>query len=494
LDTDALQAVELGLEGERLVLRRSVREPLPAGAFTDGELTDAGAIAEAVRRTFRSHRLPRRNVSVALGGRLAIARVIETTETSEAEADQMLQDRLARYAIYEGREILWKASALETEGTDHRAYLAAAVPADHIRTLLPTLRRAGIHVSYLEPYALSLLRSLSAWLGDDSRPAVLLALHSGSADFLIAKAARPLLVRSIEVGTGELAQRPQSTEDILVEARRSIEFCRTRFSGDRPRLRLCMPRGQHEDVAGPLLGRLQRELDSADVEALPAWPDVTPDAGADGAGQAWTAIGAAMVGLGRDGPAAHLNLVPADWAEIEKIQKSLMGVVASVGLAILVTVGIMAAIRLATGDTAKKTQATSAEVAANTATVRTVSALRRQAAEAAARAKLWQEIRGHVRPYDWAAGLDAIMSQIPEGVRVGQVAYGRGLIRITGEAQSADLLHQLVQRLGRLPCLEEANLERLVRAPAPGGRLLVYTISCRFSESAVPPPRKEPQP
>jgi Tfp pilus assembly protein PilN len=253
-----------------------------------------------------------------------------------------------------------------------------------------------------------------------------------------------------------------------------------------------------------LLTRLRSGLESADVEDLPAWPSLATGVDAAPAGEAWAAIGAAMLGLGR-GEAAPLNLVPADWAETERLQKRLLGVVASVGLAILVSVGITSGIRMLVGNTAKQAEAASAEVAVNTEAVKTVGALRRQAAEAAAQVKLWQQVRGQVRPYDWAAGLDAIISQIPEGVRVQQVGFKGGLIRLAGEAQSTDLLHQLVQRLSRLACLEEANLERLIRTPAGGpspaegprpaggNRLAVYTITCRFREPAAPKPQ-EPKP
>ena len=503
IDTNVLQAVELAAEGERLVLRQAVCEPLPEGAFVDGELANAGAVAETVRRVFRSRGLGRRNVCVALGGRSAIARIIEVSETSEAEAEQTLQDRIARYAIYEGREVLWRASPLETEGDDRRSYLAVAAPADHVRTLLPALRRAGIHVSHLETYALAMVRSLSACAGEDSRPTILLAAHNGAADFLIVKGGLPVLVRSVDEHGGNTIRGPQAMADLLVEAKRSADFCRTRFAGAKPRFWVSGSAGPGGEGAD-LLTRLRSGLESADVEDLPAWPSLATGVDAAAAGEAWAAIGAAMLGLGR-GEAAPLNLVPADWAETERLQKRLLGVVASVGLAILVSVGITSGIRMLVGNTAKQAEAASAEVAVNTEAVKTVGALRRQAAEAAAQVKLWQQVRGQVRPYDWAAGLDAIISQIPEGVRVQQVGFKNGLIRLAGEAQSTDLLHQLVQRLSRLACLEEANLERLIRTPAGGpspaeglrpaggNRLAVYTITCRFREPAAPKPQ-EPKP
>ena len=120
IDAGVLQVVELTTEGGRPSVVRTLCEKLPASAFVDGELTDPKAVAETVRQVFRSHRIPRRSISVAFGGRLAIARVIEISEASAAEAEGVLQDRIARYAIYENQEVLWKAAPVESEGAEKR--------------------------------------------------------------------------------------------------------------------------------------------------------------------------------------------------------------------------------------------------------------------------------------------------------------------------------------------------------------------------------------
>jgi hypothetical protein len=123
---------------------------------------------------------------------------------------------------------------------------------------------------------------------------------------------------------------------------------------------------------------------------------------------------------------------------------------------------------------------------ANTTAVQEVGTLRLQAAEAVAKARLWKEIRTQVRPYDWAAGVDGVLGQVPEGVRVREVTFSRGLLRLTGDAVSTDLVHELVRRLNRLPSVEEANIERLIRNPAMTGQLPGYTVTCRFREPAPP--------
>jgi len=507
LDVDVLQAVELATDGRRPEVRRAVCERLPAEAFADGRLAGAGVVAETVRRLFRSHRLPRRGVCVALGGRLAIARVIEVGEASSAEAEQMLQDRISRYAMFENHEVLWKAEPLE--GGEKRAYLVSAAAEDQIRTLLPALRRAGLNVTHVEPCALASLRSLAACaapeskgnppavpgaLAGDQRPTILLTLRHESTDFLIVRGAQPLLVRSVDVGLGELARRPQAAEDLVVEATRSVDFCRTRFAQARPRVWVSLASdGAKESVAG-LLDRLKRTLADADVEPLPAWPTAAGQTSTASsrapaaAGQTWAAVGAAMVGLGLGETTARLNLVPADWPERQRVQKQMLVAAAGIGLTILVVIGATAAIRLGVGDTARQAEAASAAMKANTAAVQEVAALRRQAAEAVAKARLWQEIRTQVRPYDWAAGMDGVLGQVPEGVRVREVTFSSGLLRLAGDTVSTDLVHELVRRLNRLPGIAEANVERLIRNPAVTGLLPGYTVTCRFRDPAPPAP------
>jgi hypothetical protein len=298
----------------------------------------------------------------------------------------------------------------------------------------------------------------------------------------------------VDVGLGELARRPQAAEDIVAEATRSVDFCRTRFAQARPRVWVSLASDEAKESVAGLLDRLKRTLADADVEPLPAWPtaigqtSTASSRAPAAAGQTWAAVGAAMVGLGLGETTTRLNLVPADWPERQRVKKQLMGAAAGIGLTILVAIGATALIRMGVGDTARQAEAASAEMQANTAAVQEVAALRRQAAEAVAKARLWKDIRTQVRPYDWAAGVDGVLGQVPEGVRVREVTFSRGLLRLAGDAVSTDLVHELVRRLNRLPSVEEANIERLIRNPAVTGQLPGYTVTCRFREPAPPAP------
>jgi len=492
LDAGTLHAVELAADGEDVVIRRAACDPLPPEAFADGTLTDVGVVAEAVRHVLRTHHFPRRNLCIALGGKLAIARVIEAGAAG-AEVQHVLQDRISRYAMYEDRDVLWKATPLETAESNKQAFLAAAVSRDEVAALLPALRKVNVRVSHVEPYALAAIRSVATCAAEADRPTVLMILRNESTDFVLVKGSRPLLVRSVEEGACELARRPEKIENLLVEARRAVDFCKSRFEDAKPRLWVNLAACEDPVVARGLLGCVKQDVVGAEVEPLPEWPQVTPGANVDEYGrQSWAAVGAAMIGLGRDEVTPHLNLVPDEWPVIETVQKQLMGLAASMGAVVVAAVVASTVIRMGAGDTAKAAQAASIRMQAHTASVKTASELKRKAVEAAARVKLWKDVRTTVQPSDWTAALETITAQIPEGIRIRRITYRRGVLRLAGETQVTDLVHQVVERLNRLPLLEKANIEQLIHTPGPGGLLREYVISCQLCEHVSAQPERKP--
>lgn len=493
VDAGVVQAVELAAEGERLVLRRAVCHPLAADTFEDGDLGDASRLADSVRGVLRQWGLPRRNSALALGSKRTLARIIEIPASGDAEAEQILQDRIARYALYEDADVTWQAAPLATEAEDKHAYLASSGAAEEVAAVLPALRRVGVYVGHLEPYALATMRALVACVAEDDPPTVLVSLRNRSADFLIAHGRRPRLIRSVGVGAADMALDPQAIEDLMVEVGRSVAYCRTRFPDARPRLWLCVQANEGREVVELVESRLAESAGEADVEPLPAWPDRAPDATVtEGAEIPWAAVGVAMVGLARDEDVSRLDLAPSWWSEIQRVQRELMAFAASVAVAVLVTTVVTTTLRLTLGDASHRAQAASSRMEVNTVNVKTAAELKRQATEAVDRARLWTDVRRHVRPFDWVEGLETVTEAIPAGVRVREFSFRRGVLQVRGEAKSNDLIHRFVQALAGLAVLEEANIERLVRGGRPGAglgetRLPAYTITCRFRETRPDP-------
>jgi len=492
VNAGAVEAVELTVNDGRPFVRRSATEPLPAGVFSDGVLADADAVAKAVRRLLKRLGLRRSRplgMFVAMSGRRTIARVVELSAASPEEAERTLQDRIAGYAVYEDREVIWQAAPHGEGDAGRQVYLTAAGAAEEISRLLQALDRAGVRVGYVEPHALAATRAMTAYETQENPPPTVFVNFGGdTAEFLIAKGDRALLIRSVEVGGGASAATPDDLESLLVEAERSVEYCRSRFQGEAPRVWVQAATDGDEQVAA-FVERLTSRLPDVTVAVAPPWPAETGEGEAGGMmAPSWAAVGAAMAAAGRPGAVPLLNLVPAEWPRIQKVRRQVLGFASSVAAALVVSCAVTVLLRLSAGDLVRRVQAASVQMHRNTTEVLAAAELKHRAASAVERAHRWNRARSQLAPFDWVAGLEAVTDLTPPGVRLRKMEYRRGVLRITGEARTADDAHEFVRRLASLRLLDEAKMGRLERAPAADRRPIQYTILCRFQQKSVPEP------
>jgi Tfp pilus assembly PilM family ATPase len=507
IDAGAVEVVELSADAGRITILRAAREPLAPGVatakrpvgmakpgvFAGGAVADPHALAKVVRRLLKRAGLSRRNLFIALGGNRVIARVVELEAATPEEAQRTLEDRIARYAVFEDTEVNWQAAPLEDAEPGKQSYLSAAAAADAIPPLLQAFHAAGIQVAYVEPHALAGLRALAAREAGEPNvpPTVLVSLGAERTEFIIARGNRPLLIRSVDVGLEALASAPAAADDLLVEAKRCVEFCRSRFPDEAPRVWLRAPGGA-ETVVRDVLARLAQLAPPLAVEEAPRWateaPAEAPDSAADAS---WAAVGAALASLGRD-DAALLNLVSPEWPETQKVRHQVLGLAASIGGVLLVTFALVTSLRLTVGDVARRVEGASLQMHRNTTEVLEAAELKHRAATAVGNARLWNRVRAHLAPFDWVAGLQAVIEQTPESVRITRLTVKEGLLRIAGEARSPDDAHEFVRRLASLRLLDEARMERLERAPAKGSPFIRCTITCRFHETVPEPAPADP--
>jgi len=133
----------------RITILRAAREPLAPGVFAGGAVADPHALAKVVRQLLKRTGLARRNLFIALGGSRVVARVVELSAATPEEAQRTLEDRIARYAVFEDTEVTWQAAPLEEDEPDKQSYLSAAAAADAIPPLLQAFHAAGIQVAYV---------------------------------------------------------------------------------------------------------------------------------------------------------------------------------------------------------------------------------------------------------------------------------------------------------------------------------------------------------
>ena len=164
IEAGSVAAAEVEVNGAARVTAAAV-QPLPAGAFSDGEVTDPDAVAEALRTLFDANKLSRR---VRLG--IANQRVIVRTLRLPAIEDPDELDSAVRFSAQEQLPM-----PLEQAVIDHRVVggvaavegappqidvIVVAARRDMISASLKPLREAGLEPVGVDLSAFGMIRAL----------------------------------------------------------------------------------------------------------------------------------------------------------------------------------------------------------------------------------------------------------------------------------------------------------------------------------------------
>jgi type IV pilus assembly protein PilM len=144
------------------------RTPLDHGVVVGGELRDADALALALRRFFREHKLPRRGVRLGISNNRIGVRLFDIVGIDDprqlANAVRFrAQDALPiplEDAVVDWR-ILGESFDEETEGVRYRVLLVVA-HRELVERYVTACRKAGIRLAGIDLEAFGLLRALAA--------------------------------------------------------------------------------------------------------------------------------------------------------------------------------------------------------------------------------------------------------------------------------------------------------------------------------------------
>jgi type IV pilus assembly protein PilM len=219
IEAGSIAAAEVRTNGESRVSAVAV-EPLPADAFSDGEVVDPGAVAEALRSLFSAHGLSKR---VRLG--IANQRVVVRTIRLPAIEDPSELDAAVRFTAQE--QI---AMPLDQAVIDHRVIggvgavdgappqvdvMVVAARRDMIAASLRPLRDAGLEPVGVDLSAFGMIRALpetgspdtpaDAVAEAEARPTAVLYCNVGDVTNLaVAKGHSCLFTRVSPVGLDDM--------------------------------------------------------------------------------------------------------------------------------------------------------------------------------------------------------------------------------------------------------------------------------------------------
>src|SRR6185437_6407599 len=215
LDAGSAAVVEVRAGGGPR-LSAAATAPLPAGAFHDGEVVDADAVAATLRELFSSHGLSRR---VRLG--IANQRVVVRTMRLPAIEDP---DQLATAIRFAADEQI--PMALDEAVLDHRDVGGVAARRDMIAASLAPLRKAKLEPVGIDLSAFGLIRALGGAqasapvAGDKEEPAPAAVLYCDFGDvtnLAIARGRACLFTRVAPGGLEDIAMTLAGTAGLSIE-------------------------------------------------------------------------------------------------------------------------------------------------------------------------------------------------------------------------------------------------------------------------------------
>jgi type IV pilus assembly protein PilM len=165
-------------------LLQLARTPLAPGLVAGGEVRDSDALADAIKKFFAEHKLPRRDVRLGVAsGRIGV-RVLEVPPVDDAK---QLENAI-RFRAHEAIPIPISEAVLDhvtigddidENGAPVRRVLVAFAHRDLVTHHVEACRRAGLKVAGVDLDGFALLRALSAPRGEGEPPRAVVAVSIG---------------------------------------------------------------------------------------------------------------------------------------------------------------------------------------------------------------------------------------------------------------------------------------------------------------------------
>jgi type IV pilus assembly protein PilM len=230
IEAGSIAVAEVEVNGSTRVTASAV-EPLAAGVFGEGEVTDEDGLVEALKSIFSTHKLSKR---VRLG--VANQRVVVRTLRLPAIEDPKQLDAAVRFQAQEQMPMPLDQAVLEhqvvggvpaEEGSQPQIdVVVVAARRDMVDSFLEPLRRAGLHPVGLDLSAFGMIRALAGAEavkpdgadGASAKDEAVLYCHLGDVTNLaVARGRVCLFTRVSHVGLEMVADRLGATRGLIPE-------------------------------------------------------------------------------------------------------------------------------------------------------------------------------------------------------------------------------------------------------------------------------------
>ncbi len=212
IGSEAVRAAVVESGKSTPVLRRFAEIPLPPGVVSAGDVSDAGAVGEAISALWKRHRLPRKNVIIGIANQRVIVRQVDVAHLEESE----LVDALP-YQVQDAIPIPVEDAVLDyvpleefttPEGDLMLSILVIAAQREMVDGLVEMVAGAGLDVASIDLQAFGLVR---AAFGTDlllggTGPQALLDIGGSMSQIVVVREGITRFVRILPLGGDQFTE------------------------------------------------------------------------------------------------------------------------------------------------------------------------------------------------------------------------------------------------------------------------------------------------
>jgi len=219
IGTSAVRAAELDVSSKPPQLINYGQIGLPPGSVVDGEIQDATAVSEAVRRLWKNGQFSTTSVIVGIAGLRAITREIDLPYVPDNEVESAVRFHSEEVIPFPPDKTILSSQILTDyttpEGAKMRQVLVAAAHADLVEGVVAVAESAGLTVKGVDLVSSALVRAISDGKSGD-QPEAIVSVGAGLTVVVIHQKGRPQFVRTIGSGGNTFTAAIASSLDLPV--------------------------------------------------------------------------------------------------------------------------------------------------------------------------------------------------------------------------------------------------------------------------------------
>jgi type IV pilus assembly protein PilM len=217
IGTSAVRASELDVSSKPPRLLNYGQIGLPPGSVVDGEIHDATAVSEAVRRLWKNGQFSTTSVIVGIAGLRAITREIDLPYVPDNEVDSAVRFHSEEVIPFPPDKTILSSQILadytSPEGSKMRRVLVAAAHSDLVEGVVAVAESAGLVVKGVDLVSSALVRAISDGTSGD-QPEAIVSVGAGLTVVVIHQNGRPQFVRTIGSGGNAITAAIASSLDL----------------------------------------------------------------------------------------------------------------------------------------------------------------------------------------------------------------------------------------------------------------------------------------